>query len=185
MKVINLLPESELKELRLQLSSQQLLRFFVTIFITLVAFFLLSLAVRFYIEGSIAQTKTEVTQLQEQLSSSNNKALEKQVLALNTQIKNIRQVKEQKYYWSKALIELGNITPLGVHMNNMSFDRASGKIVVDGYADKREDVISFWSNVRKSSLFANINFPLNNLEKATNTPFTYTFLIKPEAIRTQ
>ncbi|MBX4204987.1 MAG: PilN domain-containing protein [Candidatus Doudnabacteria bacterium] len=185
MKITNLLPQSELKGLRLLLASKLLVKFFIVIAISLTAFFLMTMAVRFYIEGSITESQSRIGELQRQLSSSDNQALEKQVLNLNTQIRNIKSANQQHYYWSKALVELGNITPVGMHLNTLDVDRASGKLVVEGVSDNRDDVITFWSNVTKSSYFQNINFPLNNLESAADTEFTFTFSIKPETIKTE
>lgn len=184
MKIINLLPENEVKELQLRLASNQLLKFFVVIFISLAICFTGALVMRFYIEGSIAQTKVEVANLQQQLSSSNNQALEKQVKALNTQIRNVKAIDQQHYYWSKALVELSNVTPAGMHIDVVSADRASGQIQISGVADKRDLVLQFWSNVKKSNLFANIDFPLNNLERPTNTSFSFTFYVNTSVIAT-
>ena len=183
MKIINLLPQSELKELSLQLAANKLLKFFAFVFISLLCVFMVALATRFYIEGTIDQSKSDVVHLQQQLSDQKNQDLEKKVQALNTEIRNVKLINDQHYQWSLALIELGNITPNGVHMDSVNFDRATGRVDVRGYADRRDDVIQFWSNVTKSSYFGGINFPLNNLEQATNTLFTFSFLIKPGMIQ--
>jgi Tfp pilus assembly protein PilN len=138
---------------------------------------------RFYIEGSISEVKVEVADAQKQLGSSNNQVLQKEVASLNTQIHNAKNLKDQHYYWSQALAELGNITPDGMHLNTLDADRETGAISVVGVADRREDVIAFWSNVKKSSYFSNIDFPLNNLEKATDTPFSFDFSVNASSIQ--
>jgi len=183
MKKINLLPKTQAREVRLGLASKQLLNFFIFIGSTLVILFAAALAIRFYMEGTLSQGKLQVDDLQKQLSSQNNQALEKRVVNLNTQLKNIKNISTQHLYWSNALLELGNLFPKDFHLDNLSVDRATGKIEVAGTADKREDVIAFWSNVKKSTYFTNINFPLTNLETETDTKFDFIFYINTKAIQ--
>ena len=142
-----------------------------------------TIAIKIFIQSSIRENEAQVDQLKNQLSSSNNQALEKEVASLNTQIRNIKAINQQHFYWSKALAELGNLTPIGCHLDSVTFSRSTGEVKVDGIADTRTEVIDFWSNVKNSDYFNNINFPLTNLETATNTSFSYTFHINPEKIK--
>lgn len=182
MKQINLLPESELKELHLELASKQLLKFFSLLVISLLLLFVLGLATRYLIKTSISANDIQVEQLQKQLASSDNQALQKQLIDLNSKMKNLQLLNQKGYHWSEALTEIGNLSPADFHLDLLTLDRSTGEIVMNGTTDRRASVIDFWSAVHKSKYFSKINFPLNNLEKATDTPFTFTFYLNPETI---
>ena len=175
MKIINLLPQKELQELRYEYATGYILKFFTVLITSLVLFLLAAFITNLFIDTEISGTNTRITDLQRQLSTSNNQALEKEVVRLNTQMKNIKSFEQQHYYWSKALVEFGNLAPSDFHVDRLLVDRNTGKITVEGKADSRGSVLAFWSSVKKSSYFSNINFPLSNLEKPTDTPFTFTF----------
>jgi len=182
MKFINLLPETELKELKLEFASKHLLKFFVVSLISLLILILGAVSVNVLIKSQIAANNIEISELQAQLNSSDNQALQKEIIGLNSQIKNISVINQQHYLWSKALTELGNLAPSDLHIDLLTVDR-TGQIVINGTTDDRDSVLTFWSNVKKSRYFMNINFPLKNLEKPTDTPFTFTFFINPKSIQ--
>lgn len=185
MKQINLLPEAEVKELKLELASGLWLRFYTILGSTLVILLILGFVTRILISATIASNEAQIQQLRRQLTSSNNQALEKQVVDLNTQMRNLETLNRQHYYWSDALIELGNLSPADFHLDTVTLDRATGEVVVMGTADNRSSVLEFWSAVHKSKYFTRINFPLNNLQQAANTPFTFTFFINSEPLKSK
>lgn len=184
MKIINLLPEEEAKELKLEVASHQLTRFFAIVASSLLVLFILAFGAKFFLKNEIGKDNNLIEDLQKQLSSANNQALEKQVVTLNGQIKTIKIIDQQHYYWSKALVELGNMSPSDFHLDTVTLDRGSGLITVSGVSDSRSSVITFWSNVKKSQYFSNINFPLTNLEEPSDTHFSFTFNINPDTIKT-
>jgi Tfp pilus assembly protein PilN len=185
MKQINLLPQTEARELKLTMASKQLLKFFALIAACLVLFGIAAFISRLFVQASITENQIQIDELQKKLSSSDNKKVEKEVVALNTQIHNLRAINQQHYYWSYALVELANLAPNSFHLDSVTFDRTTNQVVVVGTSDSRADVINFWAKVKKSNLFTNINFPLPNLEKPTESPFTFTFYVNPEAITKQ
>ncbi len=184
-KMINLLPESEVKELKLELASKQFLKFFSMIFITLLLFILASVVGKIWVSAEMSGDDSVISSLQSQLNSSDNQALQKEIVQLNGQIKNVKSFQQQHYAWSKVLTEIGNLSPSDFQLQLLTADKSNGQIVINGTAGKRDSVLQFWSNVKKSSYFQNINFPLTNLEQPTNTPFTFTFFINPAQIKNQ
>lgn len=182
MKSINLLPKSEHREIRLQLVGMQLTTFWLYIFLALIAFFLLSLAAIFFINSEIGKTGRQITEKKASLASSNTQQLESRVVALNNQIRAVNALHDESLQWSKALVELARIMPARATLSALNIDRKTGKIDVAGTALDRNAVIEFWANVKKSEYFRNINFPFANLERETNSNFTYSFYINTELL---
>lgn len=185
MKQINLLPPSERRELQLQFLANRLLIFWVWVIGGLLTFLFLALLTRFYLDRDISVTEGRIAENKALLDSSDYKDLQDQILQLNRNIKEIKNLQSQHYYWSDALVELSNLVPPDMQLGQINFDKSSGAIVIVGQAKTRDSVIAFWSNVIKSEHFRNINFPLANLEKPELPDFSYTFYVNAEEFKTE
>jgi len=185
MKQVNLLPKIEQRELKLQFYAERMLAFWIWVACSIAVFFVLSLLTVFYLNRMMNETQTQITQNKALLDSSDFKDLQNQIILLNRNIKEINNLQTHHYFWSNALIELSSLVPPEMQLNQIGFSQATGKIQIIGQAKTREKVIEFWANVIKSEYFKNINFPLTNLEKATNPDFTYTFSVNPDKFKTE
>jgi Tfp pilus assembly protein PilN len=183
MKTINLLPKSEQKELKLELISQKLLVFWIVVIVSLLGFFALTVGARFYLTSIIKETDKQIVENQKVLESSDYRDLQKEISTLNSNIKEIKNIESQHVYWSKALVELSNLIPPTMQLNQVTIDSASGKVTITGQAVDRESVIGLWASVIKSEYFKNIDFPLSNLEKAKNANFNYTFYVNKDKFK--
>jgi Tfp pilus assembly protein PilN len=183
MKIINLLPKQARRELQLELISKQIFRFWIWVVFSVAVFFVLIWISVFYMESEMQRVEDEITVHKKELSSSNTLDLQNKVKALNQGIKNFQNLQSQHYLWSKALVGLSEVIPADSRIETLSMDRQTGKVEISGFSTTRESVIQFWANVKKSRFFKDIDFPLSNLEKATDVPFTYTFYINPEQLK--
>jgi Tfp pilus assembly protein PilN len=137
------------------------------------------------LRGEISRTDEFINQKKEELASSDTQKLENSVVQLNNQIKGVQTLQANNYRWSEVLMELTLITPDEVHLSTVTLTRANDKIEVAGVADTRDAAIQFWANVKKSKYFRNINFPFTNLERETNSNFTYTFYLNSNLIKNE
>lgn len=183
MKPINLLPKSEQRELKLQSFADQLTLFWIWAIISVIFFVALTYTAKIYLDGQMTETESQITVEKQVLKSSDNESLKKQVESMNSQIAAIRNLQNQHYYWSQALNELARLLPTDIVVDSLAADRATGQVQIEGVAGTRESVLQFWSNVHKSEYFTNIDFPLANLNFATNDPFTFAFFIVPETLK--
>jgi Tfp pilus assembly protein PilN len=183
MRIINLLPKTQQKEITLDQAANQLLNFWLWVIGSMLLLFLLSLVTVFRLNTAITETETEISKNREALKSSQNQQLEKQVLNLNTEIQKIKTLRNEHYRWSNGLIELGNIIPAEMVVDVMSLQRETGKVDISGTSRSRGSVLQFWANMHKSSHFKDINFPLTNLERSTDAPYSFTFYINEEEIK--
>ncbi len=183
MKTINLLPSSENKEVKLQLMSIQLTNFWFYIVSGLIMFGLLALIVTILLRNQISQTTNNIADKQTELASSNTQQLESRVQGLNSQIRSIKNLTNNHYEWSRALIEISRVTPEKVKLNLLDVNTVTGKVDLSGTAEDREAVIEFWSNVKKSKYFKDINFPFSNLERETDASFSYTFYLNRDLFK--
>ena len=180
MKVINLLPQSEQHELKMEQQALVLGTFMLWSLTAIIMFFLITLTAEILIRQNTAAVEHQITRYEDELKSATNQKLDEEVKTLNNQIKQIDNLRKQHYYWSNVLAEIANITPSDLSVNFLNLDRSTGKIEISGVAGNRASVLEFWANVKRSNMFKDINFPLSNLEKSSNGGFTYTFYVKPE-----
>lgn len=183
MKLINLLPKTERREVELQIVTRQVVKFLIWSACAMAVFLLLAFGTMLYLKGEMLSVDRDIAESKKELSSSGTQQLQERVLAVNKQLKIIGSLRDQHYNWTNALSEISRILPDDVQVNSLSVDRKTAEIRLTGTAERRESVIKFWSNVKKSKYFKNINFPLSNLERETNVPFTYTFYANKEMLK--
>lgn len=183
MKQINLLPKSEQKELKLYFFTVLLWKFWTFLIISLILFWLTAFFAKSYLDLQGSGIAEEISTQKLVLRSSDNERLKSEVGDLNNQIARINSLTSQHYYWSKALAELANLLPRDVSVNILSLDRLSGKFTIQGTTATRASALQFWSDMHKSDYFRDINFPLTNLEKATDGSFSFTFFVNTEKLQ--
>ena len=181
-KTINLLPKPEQREIALELVVHQVRNFWIWIILSLMVLFGLGFLTRAKLAVSISGTKQAIESSKSELSSASTQQLEQQVLKLTNEINNVENIRSQHYYWSKGLIELADILPSDFLLNTLTLNRKTGQVAVSGVAGDRENILKFWSDMHKSKLFRDINFPLSNLEKAKEAGFSFSFYIKDSLI---
>lgn len=175
MKVINLLPKSEKKELELETISHQILVFWIMVLVTLLLFVGVAWVFKFYIAQLIAANDRLIAESQQQLQSQEYVQLHDQIISLNGEVSDMKNLNNHHYNWSQAMLQLSSLVQPSVQFNQLTFNAATGEIDVSGQTKVRQDVIDFWANVVKSPYFSKINFPLTNLEKPVNSDFEFKF----------
>jgi Tfp pilus assembly protein PilN len=183
MRIINLLPKEELHNLKVESMSNQTLRFWLSVIAVLVLVFGISLGAKFYLTQKIASSEASIAEKKASLSTASIKKLEQEVLALNQQVNLIQTLRADHYNWSRALIEVAQLSNGGITLTSLQMDRVTGKVTVQGEASDRDNVLQFWNAVRSSYLFTDIDFPLTNLEKDAGANFSFNFFVKPEELK--
>lgn len=179
-KTINLMPEGQKKELELEFISQKVLAFWVLIISSLAVFIVLAFLTKFYLSSQIKANQGEIAVNNQQLSSADYKALHDQILSLNNQVAEIKNLGNYHYDWSQVGYQLSNIVTPDMQFNEVDINAATGEIDVAGQSKSRDAVLNFWANVIKSQYFTKINFPLTNLEKPDNVDFKFTFYVNKQ-----
>ncbi len=185
MKQINLLPKSEQRELRLTFFNEQLIRFWIWILVCLLLFVSLTYIAKAYLSGQVAGIEGEIALSEQVLKSSDNEQLKSQLEVLNQELNSIKHIRNQHRYWSIALEELAKMLSPDISLDSVIIDRTGNKVDIVGVAGNRESVLKFWSDVHKSEYFTNINFPLANLEKPILDPFSFSFTVNEEKVKSR
>jgi Tfp pilus assembly protein PilN len=182
MKKTNLLPKEQQREIHLLFFSEKLQTFWLWVGCSLLVFLILTLLAKVFLTRQLGEISRQIEDQRRVLKSSDNELLKQEVSNLNNQMASIKHLNSGHYYWSNALVELGNLFAPDIQIDLITMDRATGQVDIKGTAGSRESVLRFWSDIHKSPYFMNINFPLTNLERATNSSFAFTFFINPQEL---
>lgn len=171
----NLLPPKEQEQLRLKQATSQVLEFGIWSLISL------GVCGAILFGGSLVYG-IEQQSLTDQLATQSAvlKSFEKQVLEqdveqLNQDLKNFQILSDQHKNLAPQLVELAQLFPEDVTLDSFLWNRIDGKVKVSGRAGSRESVLSLRTNLLSSKYFRDIDFPLDNLEKANDLNWRYTF----------
>jgi len=74
------------------------------------------------------------------------------------------------------LASLADLTPPGVRLDALLINE-SNEATLNGYAQKREQIIVFKESLEKSGMFGEIENPLSNLVKQTDINFYFNFKV--------
>jgi len=128
---------------------------------------------------SIKSTEKEIQRLQEERVKTRVAfdRIKEQREKINTQRNQIAQrtrllqsAKEEGILWSKALLELGALTPEEIRLNKISLDKKL--IILTGAASKNKGVSTFMSHLDQSSHFSNTSFNFIQKSQELDNPLT-------------
>jgi Tfp pilus assembly protein PilN len=182
MKVINLLPQSEQKNLQQEKLSASLRKFLISSAISYGFIILLLVGWRFYLQGTLANVDSDIKKNQALINRQDNDILRKQVQKINnidTDYLNLAKVNPQ---WSKILLAFKKLVPNDVLITSLNANTKTGKIDIIGVGLSRDSVLALRTNIANSPVFQNVNLPLENLQKANNVVFNYSFFIADGAL---
>jgi Tfp pilus assembly protein PilN len=137
-------------------------------------------AIWLYVDIQLRATNDEFNSSQASMSGTDLKTQQDAVTALNNELKKISLAQNNQKKYSSLLASLAGLVIDGVRLDTLSIG-ADGAVSIEGYAQKREQVISFHDALEKSGLFANVDNPLSNLVKETDINFSFSCKISPTA----
>jgi Tfp pilus assembly protein PilN len=178
-KRINLLPPEEQRQNRLLEINYQVVRLGFTVTATILVLGLSLFGSSLYFETVLHETEAAIEANRQTLAKFQRTGIEGQILELNQAVANFNALSAAPTKWSQYLIELARLLPREVSLDTLKIDAATGRVDAAGLAQTRNSVLALRKNILGSSYFANINFPLANLEASTNVAWKYRFYLKP------
>ncbi|HOX10394.1 MAG TPA: PilN domain-containing protein [Candidatus Moranbacteria bacterium] len=106
---------------------------------------------------------------------------EKKFKEINDKDNLLAKIKSGHIYWKNVLIEISNIVPDSIYLNNIS--NKDYAVFLAGKARSRDDLIKFKDNLEGSQCFQNINVPLSNLVVKNDIDFQIDLMLKEECLK--
>ncbi len=179
-KFINLLPPEEQKQNRLGELVNHLQEFGLWLVVSLLVLSTVLLAAQIFLRAEAELVAEEVRVKAEDLSKLKQDVLQVEFQNFQELLRNFQILRSAHRAWDDEVLELARLLPPEVTLDKFTINQeaASGKVEVAGRAGTREAVLQLRENLLQSEQFRNVNFPLQNLEKANNTSWKYKFYLK-------
>lgn len=178
--MINLLPQQEKKELEIERKIK-----IVTILGTLFLIFLLFLgillfSVKLYILSQNQSLETLIQIENQTVSSSQIKEIEKNIREANQKFSDITSFYKNQIDLTEALEKISFLIPLNVYLTEINYQKETQKIILGGFAKRREDFLEFKKSLEKEKGFSNLYSPISNLVKPADINFYINFNLAKE-----
>lgn len=100
---------------------------------------------------------------------------------MNSKITLVSEMKKNKIYWSLLIEELSRIIPQNVFLTDLATKAYNVSII--GKAGNRDELVEFQDNLKKSSCFSEVTYPLSNYTSREDLEFTIDFKVKEECVK--
>lgn len=98
------------------------------------------------------------------------------ITEINKNIAQLAQVQKNYIKWSRVLKNFLELTPTGIKLQSVQFDKENNVIYINGYAQKRENFLKYKENLERADMVGKIDSPISNLLHRQN----FTFSLKAE-----
>jgi|GEM_PF-1905235 len=164
MIILNLATEKLKHEINIKLIYLIIKRTFL-ILIFLMIF--ISLVLYFY-KNTIKLLGNEVSK-QYDIFKKNTDKYNKKSIEVNTLINDAEKINSEKINWTLLFKNVTDLIPAGIKISALTINKE--KIVFNGLAKERTDLLNLRKNLEQSKLFLEINFPFKNISEKDNINF--------------
>lgn len=172
MLTINIIPEAYEKHFRIRkiYFTFRFLMLVVVIYLLLVASLLL--LARFFLQREFARIIDETT-----LVTTENRRLERDIQALNSELQNINAIEKKHKKWANLMISLTQATPAGISLESLQLSDTESSSL-SGNAITRNDLLKFKQNLENIEGIEKVQLPVTDLVTARDLDFKIKFTIK-------
>jgi len=178
---LNLLPPQEKQSIAAQIK-QRWIVFYGSAVIGLLCFFAILLsAIWAYIDIQLNVVQNNLASIQNDIRGQDLKNQQTAVKNLNSYLQKIQSIQKNQKSYSTLLNYLAQMVPDGIRIDSLSLEN-DGNATLNGFAQRREQIIAFQESLEKSNIFGNVESPVANLVKPTDINFSFKFKIQPAAL---
>ena len=177
-RYINLLPPTEQQELRGMQFSSHIREFAIWLCLSLGVLAMFFVAIRFYLKGELENSESRLAAEKELLDNVESSVFREDLDRFNGELADFQTLQGKQNKYSEVLVEIAQRMPKDMTLDTFTLDDKTGRIEIGGRAASRNSVLALRNSLLQSERFANINFPLTNLEKRTNVSWEYRFFLK-------
>ena len=184
MRIINLLPKDKQRELYFEGIFRSLVIFVELSMVTFALVVMGQVGTKVYLGEQHSALQAQIEQLKSQSNREENAALKKRIQGINNEIGDFKSLVDMTPTWSRVLRAFSAQMPAGISITSFSGDILKKRIDIHGSSPTREAVIALYNNINQDPAeFYNIDYPLENVARATDVPFHFSFYIKDDLIQ--
>jgi len=164
MLTLNLLSIEQKKEIKTERTNVYIKKTFSAVLIVAII-----TAVIFLITEPIL--KNNFDRAVEIANENNNQEFNAKINEVNTLVKFINTIENDNYEFSELLINLIRRTPVNIKVSALDVDKNNKSVSIRGFAETREELLEFESNLEKLIFLKNVKLPIQYLSQKNNINF--------------
>ena len=189
--MINLLPQTEKKVLKIEMAYKALLILAVTLLCVLVCFILILSSIKIYIAGQANVENIVFEQFEKQIQSSKSRETEDKIKIYNQNIADINSFYKDRTEISELLQEVSEILPSDIYLTYFSFKTTEEKVKIEnsdktkkeikrevsmsGFSPSRERLFELKQILESKSDFKEVYLPASSWTKPYDINFSLKF----------
>jgi hypothetical protein len=178
MKIINLLPKIEQKYIAQEKLAVAFGKFLAISAVSYAIIIAGLIGWRVFLQNTLDNVDTDIKTKQAIIDREGNDQIRKEVIKENAAISDYLNFAKTNPQWSTVMTAFSKLVPSDIIITSLNANTKTGKIDLLGVGLTRDAVLALRSNIVNSPLFKDINLPLENLQKANNVTFSYSFYLK-------
>lgn len=184
MKLINLLPKPRQRELRYEAIYRSLKTVVIWGFLSFAVVFFSQFLTKIYLQVKISSINAEIEQLKKQVNKQENADLKKKIQSINSIIGDFNMLATSAPKWSKVVKAFAELPPEDVKISSFTVSADKKQVSINGYAPNRQAVIQLYNNILADKKnFSNIDYPLENVARAVDINFHFTFTVQDQLLK--
>ena len=184
--MINLLPPEEKEKLFLKKKEKLIAILVIMVLVFLICLILILSSIKIHVADEANSQKIILEQVEKEYQTPNFLNLKSIVQKYNKIIIQLKNVYEQKLYFSQTLKVISNIQrPDGLYLTELSLSRGENKknkVTVAGISDSRENLLLFKKNIEEDKKIENSYLSPENWTNPKNINFNLSFEVSNNGI---
>lgn len=174
MNKLNLISPEQSKQLEMRYLTSQLGNLFGLLVFIIITFGIAALPFKNKLEEIKASNQDFINS-----ATARHNILTNDIRAFNINLDNLDKISSSFYDWHKLFAALPSLKPENIFLSEINASIASNRtIIIKGFAQTREDLITFQNNLSNSEFFETIRSPLSNYTSSQKINFEISALLK-------
>lgn len=178
MLTINLLPEKVKQELNQKIILATIKNITALIFIAVIFVAVILLWAKMVSVNNFNRAIEQATLISKEYGGINQ-----EIRKLNERIDFMRETQKEYIVWSDVLKRIIILIPNDVSIHYLSISDPGKSVALKGIAKTRDGLLTFKSNLEKSSLFSNVDIPISYFLSRENINFEISLKTTKNAFR--
>ncbi len=178
--MINLLPPTEKKQLKLEKKIKLLVIFGLVFLIFLICLILSLFSIKTYIQAQVEAEGIVLEEIKQELETSNSKGTQQIIKNYNEKLIKLKRFYSKQVYFTTNLRKVLDLTPSAIYFENLSFkkEKQATSVTISGFSPTRDILTSFRERMEQEESITEINFSPLSWAKPKNIDFSVNFKIK-------
>ena len=186
---INLLPETEKKEIKLEKVCQETVILLGLILIALLFFIFILISLKFYLTEKVNSLEKIVLERENELKAAQILEFKKRVTTVNQNLSKIQRFWQEELSIIPLFEKFTFLTPQSIYFTSFSYQKrvqeekkekkVFAEIYISGWAGTREELFNFKKELEKEKEFKEVYFTPASWVKPTNLDFSLSLKFDP------